>query len=276
MNLIKLTVAVFAAIIVTACGPVRHAVRLEMRYPSSSGVDIGGKTVSVAYLSGVNGIDEKINFQMADAFAKGLEKDIAIGKENVGLFVLEQNGGNYASRDSLLAFLMKTGSDMVFLLDAGETGRSAVGRSIEVSLYCYDGMDRQDKVKIFKADAVLGSGSDAKIVSEAADVGRRLSESFVSQWKNEQFSILYFEGQRWYDALLKAEQYDWKGAMDIWFTLLDTSDPLRRSCAEYNIAVACFLLGDAELAAEWLDRSDRDNKIQTLSDILHKRINSRL
>ena len=50
---------------------------------------------------------------------------------------------------------------------------------------------------------------------------------------------------------------------------------LKRSCAEYNIAIACLMLGDAELAIEWLDRSDADCNLP-MSEALRKRISARL
>ena len=62
--------------------------------------------------------------------------------------------------------------------------------------------------------------------------------------------------------------------MDIWLELLSSKDMLKRSCAEYNIAVACYMLGDLDLASEWLDRSDTDNRLAQ-SDALRKRINAR-
>ena len=69
---------------------------------------------------------------------------------------------------------------------------------------------------------------------------------------------------------------EWKAAIDIWLAELDTSDLMKKACAEYNIAVACYMLGDYALALEWLDRSDSDNKMPTLSDAMRKRIKSRL
>ena len=104
--------------------------------------------------------------------------------------------------------------------------------------------------------------------------GEVIAESFKSQWKHEQYSIVYYETEKWYDALVRAEAFDWKGAMDVWMELLSTNDLYKRSCAEYNIAVACYMLGDYSLATEWLDRSDQDNMLP-LSDGLRKRINTR-
>ena len=102
-----------------------------------------------------------------------------------------------------------------------------------------------------------------------------MAQSFKTRWKTEPYSLAYFDTEKWYKALDKAEAYDWKGAMDQWFKLLDTNDLMRRACAEYNIALACYMLGDYALAEQWLDRSDADNKLPNMSDTLRKRIEAR-
>ena len=50
---------------------------------------------------------------------------------------------------------------------------------------------------------------------------------------------------------------------------------MKKATAEYNISVACYMMGEFDLAGEWLDRSDADNKLPTLSDALRKRIEAR-
>ena len=60
-------------------------------------------------------------------------------------------------------------------------------------------------------------------------------------------------------------------AIEAWMTLLDTNNPMKRSCAEFNIAQACFLNGEYALALKWLDRSDADYPV-SLSTNLRKRI----
>ena len=106
-------------------------------------------------------------------------------------------------------------------------------------------------------------------------MGALVAESFESQWKSEQYSIYCYDSERWYSALYYAERYEWKKAMDIWLDLLSSSDPVKRSCAAYNISTACYMLGDYALAKEWLDRSDSDC-VQVLSEGLRKRIMQRL
>ena len=158
-----------------------------------------------------------------------------------------------------------------------------------MKLYCFDGMDKEERVQSFGGTSsarpeVYSSGKDDSTLAstkawralgaEGWDAGLLVADSFKSQWKHERYSIVYYDTEQWYKALEKAEQYDWKGAMDIWMELLGTNDLMKRSCAEFNISVACYMLGDYQLASEWLDLSDKDNKLP-ISDAMRKRIDAR-
>ena len=264
----------FVSLLLVSCSPSRHAIHVEMRYPSKSGIELAGKIVSVVYLTDGDELGDTFNAAVAEGFAVELEKDYGTGQGSVGIYSLQDPGGKYSDRDTLVNLLMDTGSDAVFLFD--KTGMTKVGESLTkctVKLYCFDAMNQDEQVFSFVGTTVIDVSGD-NITNEALKAGETVAGSFKSQWKHEQYSIVYYENEKWYDALMKAEAYDWKGAMDIWFKLLATSDMLKRSCAEYNIAVACYMLGDMELASEWLDRSDKDNLLP-LSDALRKRIETR-
>jgi hypothetical protein len=256
-----------------SCGPSKHVMYVDMRYPSKSGVDLGGKIPSVVYLDSENDAAGSFAGGMATTFASALEQDLGTGEGSVGVYrIFWQPDVDYADRNSLLDLLVDTGADVVFLFDKVELGQSeATPSSISVpftmKLYCLDGMDKSQQVRTFAGSS--RSGIDGH------DAGKAVSESFKTIWKTEPYSLAYFDSEKWYLALDKAEAYDWKGAMDQWFTLLESNDPLRRSCAEYNIATACYMLGDYSLALQWLDRSDADNKLPNMSDTLRKRIESR-
>ena len=173
---------------------------------------------------------------------------------------------------SMLGLIADTDADVVFLFDETKLGqREATTTKVLVpftmNLYCFDGMDKSEDVKVFTGT------SRASI--DGSDAGTTVAQSFKMQWKTEPFSLAYYDGEKWYKALDCAEAYDWKGAIDQWFLLLDTNDLMRRSCAEYNIALACYMMGDYNLASQWLDRSDEDNKLPNMSDALRKRINAR-
>ena len=308
----KLLVAIAAAgLMLVSCAPLKHAVHVEMRHPSKSGVDLAGKDISVVYLETDNTVANTFSEGMANGFAYTLEQDYETGEGSVGVYRMAMSpDGNYASKDSLFNILMDTGADVVFLFDTVRLGTIVIGGATRVAsptseesayisrasmpytmkLYCFDGMDQKEQVKTFGGTSVArpdvysdGKRTSKELMNKAMkdidkdgwDAGVLVADSFKSQWKHEQYSIVYYETERWYNALLRAEDYDWKGAMDIWLELLDSKDVMKRSCAEFNISVACYMLGDYRLASQWLDRSDEDNKLP-ISDAMRKRINQRL
>lgn len=258
------------SMLLVSCGPSRHAVHVEMRYPSKSGIELAGKNISVVYLTASDENAAAFNEAMAGGFAQALEQDYGTGEGSVGVYRLIDTGGKYEHKDTLVNLLMDTGADAVFLFDKlMMTPVGNGGTKADLRLYCFDAMNPQENVYVFAGSTIIQDNDKAEYT------GKKVASSFLSQWKHEQYSIAYYDNARWYDALDKADAYDWKGAMEIWIGLLDTSDLLKRSCAEYDIAVACYMLGDYSLAAEWLDRSDKDNKLP-LSDALRKRIDARL
>jgi tetratricopeptide (TPR) repeat protein len=270
----KKSLFILILLAVVSCGPTRHAITLQMRHPSRSGLDLGGKVVSVAYSTVGEPVADSFNKAMAGSFAAVLEDDYATGEGSVKVLGVDGTKADYAQRDSMINILMKTGSDMVFLFASPvfDVASTSGAVPMKVSLYCYDGMNKEDKVLVYTGTTVVTSVSTSSLENEAVDVGKNVSETFKAQWKYEQFSIAYFDNIKWYEALYRAEEYDWKGAMDIWLSMLDTNDLLKRAAAEYNISVACYLLGDFELAEEWLKKSKADNDMPTLTDAMSKRI----
>ena len=296
MSVRNILASVAIALIACACGPSRYAVQIEMRYPSKSGVDLAGKIVSVVYVSDNDSVASRFNGAMAEGFAYALEQDYGTGDGSIGLYeVLSRQDTDYASRDSMFNYLMTTGADVVFLFGLPQLGQmnvsgatkvtsassadssyvSSGGIQYKLDLYCYDAMNKEDKVQIFRGTTVLEAFSEKQLAEQSGKTGEILSESFEIKWKPEQYSNAYYDGTKWYEALVAAEQYEWKKAMDIWMSLLDSKDAMKRASAEYNIAVACYMLGDLELASEWLYRSDAENKLPVLSDGLRKRIEAR-
>lgn len=312
ISLRNLSASLVFALMLCSCAPSRHAVQIEMRYPSKSGVELAGKKIAVAYLFDGQHHASRFNAAMAEGFVSELEKDYGTGNGSIALYEIPLSKGvDYTLRDSMLNYLVESNSDVFFLFDLPQLGQMKVSGATKVAapvskdsshvssasiqyklrLNCYDAMNPDDKVLAFGGVSTSSPDvySDGKLsVSETTEKayevlpaaafqsGREVADAFKSQWKHEQYSIVYFESQKWYDALALAEQYEWRTAIDIWISLLDTSDIMKKACAEYNIAVACYMLGDYSLALEWLDRSDADNKMPTLSDAMRKRIQARL
>lgn len=268
------TLLFLVMLFMSSCSPLKHAIHVEMRYPSKSGIELAGKIISVVYLSQDDQIADTFSASMAEGLATVLEKDYGTGEGSVGIYSLKDSGGDYFQKDTLINLLIDTGSDAVFLFDRPDM--VSVGETMKrfnLKLYCFDGMDQTEKVHRFIGSDVLDSTPEY-LANGAFKTGETIAASFKSHWKHEQYTVIYYEGEKWYDALVRAEAYDWKGAMDIWMQFLYASDPLKRSSAEYNIAVACYMLGDYELATTWLDQSDKDSELP-ISPALRKRINAR-
>lgn len=263
-------------LILVSCGPSKHIMHIEMRNPSKSGIDLAGKNVSVVYLEGADPNESLFNGGMAEGLARSLEEDYCTGEGSVPVFRMPaKTGADYASRDSLITLLIDTDADVVFLFDEVSLGENKQGmRPFTMKLHCFDGMDKSEKVHTFAGSSHVSSAYET-LTDGGIDAGKLISDSFKPQWKTEAYSLAYYDSEKWYKALDRAEAFDWKGAIDQWFTLLDTNDLMKRACAEYNIAVACYMLGNYSLAEQWLDRSDADNKLPNMSDILRKRIQSR-
>ena len=247
-------------LVIASCGPSKHIMHIEMRCPSKAGLSLENKNVSVVYIENDNVSTSYFGNGLASGFASVLEQDLGTGEGSIGVFsVRSQEGTDYSAHDEMVQLLIDTDADVVFVFDVTD--------SYMVKLYCYDGMDKSDQVKSF-------SGHPSS-TSNGFDAGCIVANTFKSQWKTEPYSFTYYDAEKWYTALDKVEVYDWKGAIEQWFLLLKTNDPMRRSCAEYNIALACYMLGDYSLAEQWLDRSDADNKLSNISDSLRKRIETR-
>lgn len=268
----RLLSAMLAVTFAVACAPGRYILDVEMLHPSKAGVDLTGKNVAVIY--GQEGVYPNDLFveSMAGGFARNIKdrcKD-AVGEVNVCSL---RSAQNYANRDSMLNLLVETGADVVFLLDKVALN----GSSLSFIIKCYDAMYQGDKLQLFSGNYVVESmnGNEA-VKTEGWDAGKTVAAAFEPQWKHEQYSLYYFESEAWYTALEKAEAFDWKGAMDIWILLLQQSnDQLKRSCASYNIATACYMMGDYHLASRWLDNADKLADL-LVSEGLRKRINARI
>ena len=83
----KLVVAIASlCLCLASCAPMKHAVHVEMRHPSKSGVDLAGKDVSVVYLETDNTVANAFSEGMADGFAYTLEQDYGTGEGSVGIY----------------------------------------------------------------------------------------------------------------------------------------------------------------------------------------------
>ena len=302
-SLLSAIAALSALVALQSCDPQAFSMNVEMRYPSSSGMSIDGKSVAVVYLNEDSAKDSVFNECLANGFASAIEKNYFNGAEAVNLYKMPKVGGGvYSNADTLINLIVDTGCDIVFLFDAPEFGNVQIKEQmtstsgtyypvsvpVAIKLYGFDSLSGSDTVRVWTGTRMLSANMEAslgrqaaadslwnRIGSSAENLGEVSARTFAPVWKEETYTFIYYESpEAWLAAAQYASDYKWNEAMKVWISLLDTNNPMKRSCAEYNIATACFLMGDNELALKWLNSSDEDYPI-SLSKTLRKRIQTR-
>ena len=302
-SLLSAIAALSALVALQSCDPQAFSMNVEMRYPSSSGMSIDGKSVAVVYLNEDSAKDSVFNECLANGFASAIEKNYFNGAEAVNLYKMPKVGGGvYSNADTLINLIVDTGCDIVFLFDAPEFGNVQIKEQktstsgtyypvsvpVAVKLYGFDSLSGSDTVRVWTGTRMLSANMEAilgrqaaadslwnRIGSSAENLGEVSARTFAPVWKEETYTFIYYESpEAWLAAAQYASDYKWNEAMKVWISLLDTNNTMKRSCAEYNIATACFLMGDNELALKWLNSSDEDYPI-SLSKALRKRIQAR-
>ena len=177
-----------ALVMLSSCGPSRHAIYVEMRQPSKSGIEFAGKNIAVVHLDNGNTLGSPLSEGIADGLAYALEQDYGTGEGSVGIYRMPvTKGADYASKDTLVTLLMDTGSDVLFLIDTLAVGNMTMGGAASVAsaaspdssyistgslpftvkLFCYDAMNKDDKVKAIRflneAGAFLVTKSTDKV-----------------------------------------------------------------------------------------------------------------
>lgn len=277
-NMNKIILIIISVVLAGACSPLAYMFPLEMRAPSSSGLDLSGKNYALVYQSDSSNLaHEAFQYTFATKFMEELtEKNIS--PEGSAVYAWRNPDINSASKDSLVNMVVETGNDVVIFLKPTDfvtiPGKSSSEFTIHLNFY--DSMDKEDIVRQFvRTNTVNQSLSDYNASTIAEKSAKEISQFFTSQWKLQQFTFLYYSTGKWYKALYLAENMQWEEAIDIWLGLTKTNDLLKRSAASYNISVACYILGNYPLALEWLDRSDKDQPL-SLSAGHRKRIQDKL
>lgn len=302
-----LALAASACLAFASCEPAVFSMMLDMRKPSKSGIDLSGKTISVVYMDDLSGRDTVFNAMVAEGFAKALENDYFDGNEAINIYRMEKDmAGDYSSRDTLVNAAMMSGDDVIFLFDSPEfsavdlsdrtevTNQDDPQRNImmtakvpfRMSMYAYNTMG-QDTVRVFHGSSTISqpvlcgrdeSDEDVRYalwqdLGQAGErTGTRSAANFLSNWEASTHYFYYYEyGDKWMEASDAALECRWHDAIDAWIGLLDTRNLTKRAAAEYDIALAFYLLGDYRMSSAWLEQSLADCNL-TLAGILRKEL----
>ena len=262
-----------AALLLAACSPQIYPLHLDVRKPSTSGLDLSRKSMGIVYMDGAQPADSSFDRSAASALARKLEEDYFGGEEVIGLYHMPSK--DTVTLDQMHTLVMDTEKDVVFVLTSQLGTPTETGaQPVSTRLLIYDSMG-EDKLYRYGGSALIPAPAGADAPTQAEVVGERISTRFLSQWKTESFSFYYFDGlyDGWIDGLQQIYDGHMGKAIDAWMPLVKTGSTIKRACAAYNLAMAFYLLEDYEMSERWLALADKMENL-SLSTGLHTRLNA--
>lgn len=271
---VSILIGVLASVAVS-CYPGLYRMDLQMRQPSASGYNLGGKDMGVVYLSHEK--DSVIAKGIAEGLATALEEDYFGGQQAVGVYSMPYSTtADYSSRDTLLNVVMDTDKDVIFMMEIPSVDYDKLNESgalpVHIKMHVYDAMGQVDTVRNFEGVSFLKTGS---LASSAQVTGQKTSAKFLSNWASETFFFYSFDTSAWSNALNAAYGFRWHEALDIWLKLAESSTGEKRSYAAFNIATTAYILGDMDLAQRWLSIIKEKGDTEVLA-MLKNKIRNRL
>lgn len=306
----RLILAAAAAMHLTACSPEIYNVYLDVRQPSSSGLNLAGKSIAVVYMDGPTKADSLLSAGSAAVFAEALEKDYFGGEEVIGMFAYPV--ADTVSLDAMRNLVMDTGEDVVFLLRTvidtpkeGKTNNPFAKAThpdsayiytskvpVNVNLYVYDSMGK-DQVNSFNGSTTVNVGvfNNGIVPQEnledmarervpgisSRSMGERISKRFLSNWETQSFGFYWFDdlySYDWLNALSLVGEGKFTDAIKKWEPFVKGKNKYKAAHACYNVALAFYMLGDMQLAGKWLDEADKLENVSQTGYLRRKIINS--
>lgn len=245
-----------------SCSPSIYRMDLQMRQPSLSGYDFGGKELAVVYVA--DGADSVYAKSVAEGFAASLDDDYFDGGKAVGIYSMPAvQGADYSSRDTLLNLVMDTGKDAIFLLEGKPVDNN---RLLDLRLSVYDSMAGIDTVRVF---------SGYRMISDGRSIGTKAASQFLSAWSPESYYFYYYESGAWLAAAVDAHDFKWYSALQKWLGIAESAKGTRLGYVSLNIANTCYILGDYALCQRWLAIAEKEPEV-TYASSLRKKLTRRL
>lgn len=248
----RLAAAAALVLTMSACSYYTYPVAIERKAPSVTGLDLPGKSVSVSFVS-AGQKDSVFMSTLAENFAVGLETFLFDSESAIDLFAIRKTkGADYMQKDTLTQLVMSTDADVAFLFDSPEyTVDGKDTTYVRMKFYVYDSMAEVDSVYAFS-----GRKKYANLDKLPTETGTQFAQYFQPQWKQEEVKVYFSDDEMTQQAALFASDFQWAKALNIWLDMTGSKNLQKRALMSYNVALACHMLGNDEMALTWLDRAE--------------------
>ncbi len=250
-----------------------------------------------------NTIDSLSAIFLAQATARQLELNNALDEGAIGAFTIPaQEFSGTSDKEYLEQLMLATGSRCLFIVSNIEFRPEKVERTISVGnieSFCvcpikanidiYDAATdtvlykklHADTMYVRVPDRFTGSKQDVIKYIQANDslirstFGTLIADEVSPNWTPEEWMLIdYPTDNAWHTAYKNAMDFKWEEAIKGWLPLTESENKDKSSYAAFNIAVACQMLGNTELALNWIQYA-RNNYNFREAESLEKYLKSR-
>ena len=267
----------FILIALGSCAPMPYYFNVDIRNQSELDYNINGKKVALFSVMPKGDKDSISATAIAIGAAKKIEEDNGYTKGTIPVYSLFSEETDLSSYASIFKIAQGTSSDvLLFVKDLKLSSFSVESPSLtgqlvilpfDAKYYIFD----KNKIKAIynsePTDSLIWSIiSDAPVGVSLAinkakttlnkmfiDVGAEFASQVSTQWIPQERMLVLFDSSKWMKARDLAMDFKWEEAMDIWMAEVKSSDVRKSAAAAYNIALACDILGDYDIADKWLD-----------------------
>jgi len=291
MKAIRATVLLSALLILSACGPLINLMEVDVRLPATRPLNILGREMAVftPQYDSVSVTDSVLLYKFAQSLADALSSEAYLASGSVPVFSHYTGSealGTLEQPDYVHRLALETGTNMVFMVDSVEIGgfftREVSQVEDDYKLH-YLMAPFTSVVRVFDAEKVqfikyiplrdtvawevwIPSETEKVAIPTTAfqDLQRaseyfaeELAETFMDQWETQDRVIFVYNKRDWNLAYDHALAFAWDEAMKIWLELVKGTNAKEVACAAFNLALACEMQGNFELAQKWLDLSQK-------------------
>ena len=270
-------------LVVAGCGaPQAMLFNVDVLQPKKFTLAVDEQPVAVVATYKDKAADSTSSANLALGAARYIETGNALDEGSVGAFTIPEEEYTGASdKEYMEGLMLATGSETLVIvrnIEVGDvevsrifdenSGMSIVGMlPVKANMDVYDAIadttifsERiSDSLKFHipleqnptrESIRAFLSANDSLIVSA---VGALLAKHVSYQWIEEEWMLIdYPEESAWHNAYKDAMDFKWEEAIKAWMPLTEDQNPEKASYAAFNIAVACQMLGQTDLAIGWL------------------------
>ncbi|HOO42718.1 MAG TPA: DUF6340 family protein [Bacteroidales bacterium] len=291
MKAIRTTGLLSVLLLLSACGPLINIMEVDVRLPATRPINILGREMAVftPQYDSVSVTDSVLLQKFAMSLADALASESYLSPGSVPVFSHYTGSealGTLDQPDYVHRLALETGTNMVFMVDSVEIGGFFTREVSQVQddyklqylmapftsvVRVYDA----EKVEFIKyiplCDTVawevwiptetetvsIPSTAFQDLQRASEYFARELAETFMDQWETQDRVVFVYEKRAWNMAYNHALAFAWDEAMKIWMELVKGTDTKEVACAAFNMALACEMQGNFELAEKWLDLSQK-------------------